>query len=90
MSAKRTIRFLAAWAAIVAAHGVSAQEATKDDLAAQIRQQGYRCHKAINAHRDRARSRPDEAVWTLKCDKGDVYRLRLIPDMAARVERLNR
>lgn len=65
-----------------------AEDATKDLLAAQIREQGYRCEKAISAHRDSNLSKPDEAVWILKCEM-DTYRLRLVPDMAAHVERLN-
>jgi hypothetical protein len=74
--------------AIVAVHSALAQDATKDLLAAQIREQGFRCAKAISAHRDLNRSKPDEAVWVLKCEK-NTYRLRLIPDMAARVKRLD-
>jgi len=67
--------------------GVSAQEATPDLLAAQIREQGYHCVKPVSAQRDKARSRPDEAVWVLRCEN-HTYRIRLIPDMAARVKRL--
>jgi hypothetical protein len=65
----------------------SAQELTKELLAAQIRDQGYRCNKAISAKKDSTRSRPDQAVWVLQCGNG-TYRLRLVPDMAARVQRL--
>ena len=77
------------WIAIsvIAVPGASAQEAPKDVLAAQIRDQGYRCDKAISAKKDLKRSRPDEAMWVLRCNNG-VYRMRLIPNMAARVERL--
>ena len=66
----------------------SAQDSTKDLLAAQLRDQGYRCDKPLSADRDSSRSRPGEAVWLLKCAT-ETYRLTLIPDMAARVERLN-
>jgi len=72
---------------MAAVSGVSAQEATPDLLAAQIRDQGYRCAKPVGAQRDKARSKPDEAVWVLQCDS-HTYRIRLIPDMAARVKRL--
>lgn len=68
--------------------GVSAQEPTKDLLAAQIRDQGYLCSKPLSAMKDLTRSRPDQAVWVLRC-KNANYRLRLVPDMAARVQRLN-
>src|SRR5579872_1500871 len=74
--------------AITAISAGSAQDATKDLLAVQIRDQGYSCDKPVSAQRDLSRSRPGEAVWLLKCAI-ETYRLRLIPDMAARVERLN-
>jgi len=72
---------------IAAVSEAQAQEPTPDLLAAQIRDQGYRCVKPIGAQRDRARSRPDEAVWVLRCEN-HTYRIRLIPDMAARVTRI--
>ena len=37
---------------------VLAEEPTKDLLAAQIRDQGYRCSKPLSAKKDLARSRP--------------------------------
>ena len=55
-------------------------------IAAQIRDQGYACDKALSAERDGERS--DDAVWILKCQNA-TYRVRLIPDMAAKVERLD-
>jgi hypothetical protein len=66
---------------------VSAQQPTKDLLAAQIRDQGYRCATPLSATKDLKRSRADEAVWVLRCTNAS-YRLRLVPDMAARVQRL--
>ena len=68
-----------------AAH--AAGEAPKDTLAARIRVQGSACDKPLSAVRDAKRSKPDEAVWVLKCENA-TYRIRLIPDMAAKVERL--
>ena len=65
----------------------SAQQTPADGIAAQIRAQGYRCDEPISAERDAALSRPDQAVWILKCQNA-TYRVRLIPDMAARVEQL--
>jgi hypothetical protein len=70
-----------------AVHSVSAQEPTRDLLAAQIRDQGYVCSEPLSAKKDLIRSRPDQAVWVLRC-KNANYRLRLVPDMAARVQRL--
>jgi hypothetical protein len=57
-------------------------------LASQLRDQGYRCEDPASAARDATLSRPDEAVWIVKCQNA-TYRMRLVPDMAARVEQLN-
>src|SRR5215467_10681032 len=59
-----------------------------DDVAAQVRAQGYRCDQPITAKRDVRLSMPDSAVWILKCNKV-TFRVRLDPDMAARVKKLN-
>jgi hypothetical protein len=53
----------------------------------QIRQQGYACDEPRKAERDREASRPNLTVWVLTCGNA-TYRVTLIPDMAARVERL--
>ena len=63
-------------------------ESPKDDIAAQIRAQGYACDQPQSATRDAQASRPDEEVWLLRCE-GANYRVRLIPDMAAQVERID-
>jgi hypothetical protein len=63
-------------------------EKAKNIIAAQIRDQGYKCDKASGAVRDAEASKPDEAVWLLTCEDAS-YRVRLVPDMAARVERLS-
>ena len=63
-------------------------ESPKDDIAAQIRAQGYACDQPQSATRYAQASKPDEAVWLLRCE-GASYRVRLIPDMAAQVERIN-
>lgn len=57
-------------------------------LAAQIRAQGYHCKAPLSAKRDAKRSKPDEAVWILKC-RGSTFRIRLDPDMAAHIEKLS-
>jgi hypothetical protein len=56
-------------------------------LAAQVRLQGNRCDEPLSATRDDALSKPNEAVWVLKCGNAS-YRLRVVPNMAAKVERL--
>ena len=63
-------------------------ESPKDDIAAQIRAQGYACDQPQSATRDAQASKPDEEVWLLHCE-GRSYRVRLIPDMAAQVERID-
>jgi len=55
--------------------------------AAQVRLQGHRCDEPLSATRDNALSKPNEAVWVLKCANAG-YRLSVIPNMAAKVERL--
>ena len=65
----------------------AAGETPRDMLAAQIRMQGVACDKSLSAVRDAKRSKPDHAVWVLKCSNA-TYRISRIPDMAATVERL--
>jgi len=64
-------------------------QTSADDVAAQIRTQGYRCDAPVTAVRDVGRSRPDSAVWILTCGNAR-YRVRLVPDMAARVTKLKK
>ena len=70
--------------------GLSAARADDDALNVlgdQLRLQGLPCKHAQSATPDPDSSRPDERVWIIKCD--DVsYRMRLIPNMAAQVEKL--
>ena len=68
----------------VAAKVAEAEETSKEIIADQIRSQGFTCDKPESAKRDPERSKPDEAVWILKCEK-TTYRVRLIPDMAGDV-----
>jgi hypothetical protein len=53
----------------------------------QIRDQG-RLRQGYQRKKGRELSRPDEAAWILKCENSS-YRVRLIPDMAAKVELLD-
>jgi hypothetical protein len=90
MDAERHLMILGGLVAIVLivnSRTCSAQQTPADGIAAQIRAQGYRCDVPVSAERDAALSRPDEAVWILKC-RNASYRVRLIPDLAARVEQL--
>ncbi|MEH2552042.1 hypothetical protein V1283_008687 [Bradyrhizobium sp. AZCC 2262] len=82
---------LLAIAAVLSSPQVQAQpvaaETPQTVLAAQIRIQGFTCDKALGATRDKKRSRPDRAVWVLKCSNA-TYRVTRAPDMAATVKAL--
>jgi hypothetical protein len=71
------------------AFAVLAQEDPTNIVADQIRAQGYKCDTPQSAKRDAQASKPDEEVWILQCESGS-YRVRLIPDMAATVEPLDK
>ena len=64
----------------------AADEMPAEIIAVQIRDQGYACDQALSAKREHPEL--DDAVWILKCDNAS-YRVRLIPDMAAKVENLD-
>ena len=68
---------------------LSAQEDATNIVADQIRAQGYKCDSPQSAKQDTQASKPDEAVWILQCESGS-YRVRLIPDMAAKVEKIDK
>ena len=69
------------------AFGGATEQAAATDIAAQVRLQGHRCEGSVNAQRDSEESRPDEPVWILTCGNA-TYRIRLVPNMAAYIERL--
>jgi hypothetical protein len=86
--AMKTVSF--ATASLIALHLMllparADEEVSADILAVQIRDQGYACEKALSAERDEKLSKADEAAWILKCSNAS-YRVRLVPDMAAKVE----
>jgi hypothetical protein len=62
--------------------------ASAEVLADKVRSQGYSCDRALSAERNAEASRSDEAVWVLKCTNSS-YRMRLVPDMAAKVEKID-
>ena len=66
----------------------AAQVTPPETLAAQLRLQGHRCDEPVTAQRDAQLSKPDETVWNVRCGNAS-YRMRLTPDMAARVEKLD-
>jgi hypothetical protein len=78
---------MAAAGALGPALAAAAQERPAEIIAAHIRTQGYECVKPLAAQRNRKASKPNEAAWTLRCSNA-VYKVRLIPDMAAHVEKV--
>lgn len=89
---RRCMSLLLAALAALSGAGVftgSAQEDPTNIIADQIRAQGYKCDSPQSAKRDAQASKPDEAAWILQCESGS-YRVTLIPDMAATVEKLDK
>jgi hypothetical protein len=80
---------LALCVAFVGMPCISNAQTPAEDVAAQVRLQGYRCDQPITARRDSSLSKPDSAVWFLKC-RNASYRVRLDPDMAARIIKLKK
>jgi hypothetical protein len=66
---------------------VANAQTVTNDLAAQIRSQGFACDEPQKATRDAKLSKPDYDVWVLTC-KNATYRIGRYPDMAAKVEKL--
>jgi hypothetical protein len=70
-----------------AAYAADPREMSKDIIAVQIRKQGFECKTPQKAERDQTSGNPDDPIWTLTCENA-VYRVHLIPNQAAKVERL--
>lgn len=66
---------------------VANAQTVTNDLAAQIRSQGFACDEPQKATRDAKLSKPDYDVWVLTC-KNATYRIGRYPDLAAKVEKL--
>ena len=86
---RQRLSLLLVAAVAMAGASASAQEDATNIVADQIRAQGYKCESPQSAKRDQQASKPDEAVCILQCESGR-YRVRLIPDMAAKVEPLDK
>ncbi|MCT8970946.1 hypothetical protein [Microbaculum marinisediminis] len=57
-------------------------------VATQLRAQGYDCVDPHKAERDQSASTPGEEAWIVTCDNA-TYRVKLVPDQAAKVERID-
>jgi hypothetical protein len=80
--------FIAYGLGVSAGAAQAIEETPKEIIAAQIRSQGFSCDNPLSAERDSEYSKPGEDAWILKCENA-AYRVRLIPDMAAKVERID-
>ena len=79
---------LAIVAALIGSPSPARLQTPADDVAAQVRSQGHQCDGPVSASRDVELSRPDSAVWVLKCANAS-YRVRLNPDgMGAGIDKL--
>ena len=74
-------------AALIGTPSTARLRTPADGVAAQVRSQGYQCEEPVSGVRDVELSRPDSAVWVLKCANA-TYRVRLDPGMAAGIDRL--
>jgi len=74
--------------AVVQTSADATGDVAADIVAKQIRKQGYACQEPSSAKRDLGASKPDQAAWILTC-KNATYRVRLVPDQAAKVEQID-
>jgi hypothetical protein len=70
---------LASASALIGVSYTCNSQTPADDVAAQIRSQGYRCDQPVAAKRDVRCSKPDSAVWVLNC-RNATFRVRLDPN----------
>lgn len=66
--------------------GAQSDAAAGELVAVQVRNQGLACAEPVSAKRDPTAD--DDAVWTLTCADAK-YRVRLVPDQAAEIQKLD-
>lgn len=66
----------------------SGLEPPMDLLAAQLRTQGFACDHPDSARLEKDASKPNAKVWIVAC-KGVHYRMTVVPDLAAKIEKLD-
>jgi hypothetical protein len=69
-----------------AIYPVAAQQEKPAEICCQLRKLEYRCDDPRQAEHNRKLTKPNEQMWVLQCANAR-YRVRLIPDLAAHVER---
>jgi hypothetical protein len=57
-------------------------------VATQLRAQGYQCDDPHKAEPDSSDTTPGEQAWIVTCDNA-TYRVKLVPDQAAKVEQID-
>lgn len=88
----KSLAFAAMAAAVtLAGNGARADdglEPVKDLLASQARDQGFACSQPKAAHLDATLSKPNAKVWILQCEQA-TFRMIVVPDMAAKIEKVS-
>jgi hypothetical protein len=84
---RMAFRFMATFVAFIVITCSACAQTPTDDVAAQVRSQGYDCNQPLAVTRDARLSKRDTAVWILRC-RDSAYRVRLDPDMAAQITKL--
>jgi hypothetical protein len=64
-------------------------EPPMDLLATQLRDQGFACDRPDKAQLEEKSSKPNAMVWIVEC-KGVQYRMTVVPDLAAKIEKLDK
>lgn len=64
-------------------------EPPMDLLASQARDQGFTCNHPKGARLDAKLSKPNEKVWLLECEH-DTLRMTVVPDLAAKIEKVDK
>jgi hypothetical protein len=82
-----TVAAIVAGLASTSAFAETGIEPPMDLLATQLRDQGFACDHPDNAQMDEKATRPNETVWVVEC-KGARYRMTVVPDLAAKIEKL--
>ncbi len=73
---------------------VRAEPASEEQLEAivsRLRTQGFPCEKPLSADLQRPESEPNRALWIVRCENATgpvAYRAQLIPNVAAKIERI--
>ena len=57
-------------------------------VATQLRSQGFQCVDPHKAERDASDTTPGEEAWIVTCNNA-TYRVKLVPDQAAKVEQID-